>query len=69
MQPSQVSLGNRALFDWLSRTAEPDLTVRVRGVAMVAVYGIDAAGDSVRSRFNDSGEQVAASVCRLASRL
>ncbi len=49
VQPSQVSLGNRALFDWLWRTAEPDLTVRVRGMAMVAVYGIDAAGEPRRS--------------------
>lgn len=45
VQPSQLSLGNRGLFDWLSRSAVPELTVRVRGLAMVRVYRIDASGE------------------------
>ena len=45
VQPSQVTLGNRALFDWLARGATPGLTVRVRGLVMVRVYRIGADGE------------------------
>lgn len=45
VQPSQISLGNRALFDWLTRTARPALTVRVRGIETVGVYRIAGSGE------------------------
>ena len=45
VQPSQVSLGNRDLFDWLARVATPQITVRVRGLALVRVYRIDPSGE------------------------
>lgn len=44
VQPSQISLGNRPLFDWLSRQAAPQTTIRVRGLTMVRIYRIDATG-------------------------
>jgi hypothetical protein len=72
VQPSQITLGNRALFDWLSRSATPDLTVRVRGVAMVRVYRIDVAGEP-RSRTRtsptttDRGKRIASPASRSGS--
>jgi mannosyltransferase len=53
VQPSQLTLGNRPLFDWLGRRAAPAVTVRVRGLVMVRVYRINAEGEprsSTRAR-------------------
>ncbi|MGD9696355.1 MAG: glycosyltransferase family 39 protein [Thermoleophilia bacterium] len=45
VQPSQTTLGNRPLFDWLGRRARPELVVRVRGLEMVRLYRVDARGE------------------------
>lgn len=51
VQPSQSSLGTRALFEGLPRTSRPLLTVRVRGIEMVGVYRVGGpAGSAVSTR-------------------
>jgi hypothetical protein len=68
VQPSQVSLGNRALFDWLTRTARPDFTVRVRGIETVGVYRIAGSGSPSTSRARRRPSVIAGSARRVRAR-
>lgn len=49
VQPSQSSLGNRALFERLARTSRPVLTVRVRDIAVVGVYRVGTSAGAPES--------------------
>ena len=44
VQPSELSIGNAALYDWLAVSAMPSTTIAIRGLVTVRIYEIGADG-------------------------